>query len=178
MTRFRRPVAFALVGLTVVGLVLVLPWRPTDATNARPFEISSIDLTTGVHDATLSTHGMLPGDAVTAAVTVANSGRQPITYTMSRGQVSTSGDALSAALILTVKAIGSSCADFDGTTLFNGPLDQAAFGKEGGGRSLPAATAEILCLRAVLPLDADNGLQGAAATVTLSFGATWLAAVR
>ncbi|MDQ2966217.1 MAG: hypothetical protein M3R57_10255, partial [Chloroflexota bacterium] len=81
------------------------------------------------------------------------------------------------ALVLTVRTIGASCADRNGMTLFDGPLDEAAFGLQDNGRLLPAATAEILCFRVALPLDADNGLQGMTTTVTLSFGAKWQAAV-
>jgi hypothetical protein len=96
---------------------------------------------------------------------------------MSRGAVSVDGSALAAALVLTIKTIGSSCEDQDGTTLFDGPLDAADVGSEGNGRPLAAATAEILCLRVELPRDTDNKLQGAAATISLTFGSTRQAAV-
>lgn len=183
MTRRRRLSAPTIVGLTVVCLglgsnAIMSCSQPADGGAPRRLEISSIDLTTGTRDAILEARGMVPGDAVTAAVTVTNSGRQPMTYAMSRGLVSAGGAALSAALVLTIKTIGSSCADYDGTTLFDGPLDEAAFGGEGNGRPLLAATAEILCFRAALPLDVDNALQGAATTATLSFGSSWQAAVR
>ena len=85
---------------------------------------------------------------------------------------------LAAELLFTVRTVGSSCADFDGTSLFEGPLDEASFGMDGSGRPLPAATAEILCFRAALPLDAANAVQGAATTVTLSFRADSPAAAR
>lgn len=181
MTRERRLAAFTILGLIVVCIWLganavMSGWRSGD--DLRRLEISSIDLATGARDATLSARGMAPGDAVTAAITVANSGRRPMTYAMSRGLVSAGGAALATALTLTIKTVGSSCADFDGTTLFDGPLDEAAFGSEANGRPLPAATAEILCFRIGLPFDTGNALQGAATTVTLSFGASTQAAVR
>jgi hypothetical protein len=132
-------------------------------------ETSSIDLVTGGGEATLGAHGMVPGDSVTAAVTVANSGSEPIAYTMSHGVVSAGGAALAAALILTIRSVGSSCADFDGTVLFDGPLNEAAIGSQSNARPLAAATAEILCLRTAMPLAAGNGHQGAATNVTLSF---------
>jgi hypothetical protein len=183
MTRGRRLAALLIGALAVfcIGLgskTIISGLRSAEVGDPAGIETSSIDLTTGGADATLSARGMLPGDAVTSAITIANSGRQPMTYAMSLGLASASGAALAGALVLTIKTVGSSCADFDGTTLFDGPLDQAAFGSQANGRSLPAATAEILCFRAALPCDTGNALQGAATTVTLTFGADLQAAVR
>jgi hypothetical protein len=180
MTRGRRPSASTIV-LTAVSLglganAIMSGTRPSDLGVERRLEVSTIDLNTGSRDATLSARGMVPGDAVTAAVTVANSGRQPVSYGMSHGLVATDGAALSAALVLTIKTSGSSCADFDGATLFDGSLAEATFGGEGDGRPLPAATAEILCFRAALPRGADNRLQDGATTITLTFSSTLQAA--
>jgi hypothetical protein len=183
MTRGRRAAALAILGLGVLCLglgynaIISRSQLSIDGDSAR-LEASSIDLTTGGADAILSARGMLPGDAVTSAITITNSGRQPMTYAMSLGLASASGAALAGALVLTIKTVGSSCADFDGTTLFDGPLDQAAFGSQANGRPLPAATAEILCFQAALPFATGNALQGAATTVTLTFGADLQAAVR
>jgi hypothetical protein len=141
-------------------------------------ETSSIDLTSGGGDATLSASNMVPGDAVTAAITMTNSGSRPMTYSMSSALASAGGEALSAALVLTVKTVGSSCADFDGTTLFDGPLAAAGFGSQDNGRPLPGATAEILCFRASLPQATGNALQGKATAVTFTFGATVRSAAR
>jgi hypothetical protein len=180
MTRRRGMAALALVGLMGVfvglGFNTVLP--ASGSADQVGLKVSSIDLASGAADATVWAANMLPGDTVATAVTVSNSGRQPMNYAMSRGLVAADGAALSKALVLTIKTIGSSCADFDGTTLFEGPLNDAAFGGEGGGRQLPGATAEILCFRAALPLHAGNQLQGAATTVTLSFGSVRQAATR
>ena len=182
MIRARRLAALSLVAFVVVCLGLA--WNAmTGALRAggeddpRRLEVSSIDLSGGKQDAILSARDMLPGDAVTAAVTVANSGRQPMTYGMSHGPMSADGARLSAALVLTIRTVGSSCADHDGVILFEGPLDQAAFGAGGDARPLPPATAEILCFRIALPVGADNELQRAATTVSLSFGARRQAAL-
>lgn len=63
----------------------------------------------------------------------------------------------------------------------NRERQRAAFtsaASEGSGRTLPAATAAILCFRAALPRDAGNALQGAVTAVTLSFGASKQAAAQ
>jgi hypothetical protein len=75
-------------------------------------------------------------------------------------------------LLLTVKSVGSSCAAFDGETLYDGTLDAATIASADAGRSLPAASAEILCFRAFLPEDTGNDAQGGATTVTLAFAAS------
>jgi hypothetical protein len=182
VTRRRRRVAPIIALASVcVGLgwtAMASPSHPSDDRAPGHLEISSIDLTTGTQDSIFSALGMLPGDEVTAAVTVVNSSRQPMTYAMSRGATLAGGAALSAALTLTIRTVGSSCADFDGTVLFDGPLDEAGFGRESDGRPLAAATAEILCFRAALPRDASNALQGTATTIALYFGATNQVAVR
>ena len=183
MIRERRFSIFGMLGLGVLCLglaynAIISRSQPVDGRDQPRLDTSSIGLTTGTGNATLSAHDMAPGDAVTAPMTIANSGRQPMTYAMSPGLVSAGGAALAAALVLTVKTVGSSCDDFDGTTLFDGPLNKAAFGSEGNGRLLPAATADILCFRAELPLDAGDALQGAATTIALSFSASSQAAVR
>jgi hypothetical protein len=151
---------------------------PADADDRERFQAASLDLTTGPLDAVISARNMIPGDTVTAALTITNSGPTPMTYGMRRGGVTAGGATLAAELVFTVKTVGSSCADFDGASLFEGPLDEAAFGTGRGGRPLPAATAEILCFRAALPLDAANAVQGSATVVTLSFTADSQAAAR
>jgi hypothetical protein len=182
MTRERRLAVLTIVGLAVLCLGLaskaMLSGSFPSGGDPLRLETSSVDLTAGPGEATLSARYMVPGDTSSAVITLANSGRQPISYAMSVGLVSAAGGPLAAALLLTVKTVGSSCADFDGAILFDGPLDQAAFGSDTNGRALPAATAEILCFRVELPVGTGNALQGATTTVAVSFSAGPQTAVR
>ena len=184
MNRRRRRAALAIVGLAVLcaglGSIAITTWSSLAGRDddMHILEISSIDLTAGPQEAILSARGMVPGDAVTAAVTVVNSSSQPMTYAMSSDLVSAGGAALAKALVLTIKTIGSSCADFDGVTLFEGPVDEASFGHDGRGRPLAPATADILCFRASLPIDAENELQGVTSTVALVFDVSRQGAMR
>jgi hypothetical protein len=163
------------VGLTVacVGLAAV-----AIVSNIRPevspasLETSAIDLTSGSHDGTLSAFNLIPGEAIPATITVANSSSEPMSYSMRHGEVDEAGGLLAAALQLTIRAVGTSCAAFDGAELFDGPLDEAQFGNDGDRRPLAAATADILCLRVALPVNTDDRLQGAATTIVLSFDAS------
>lgn len=181
MTTQTKVAAGTIVGLILVGLglgmyAIISATRPPAAADPHHVEISSVDLTNGKRDAVISARDMVPGDVVTTSVTVANPSGALMQYAMTRGAVSAGGASLAAELVLTIRTVGASCGAFDGAILFEGPLDQAAFGSEAQGRQLAPATAEILCFRAVLPRDASDELQGAATTVTLSFGANWQAA--
>jgi hypothetical protein len=184
MTGRGRVAVFTIVGLAVVCvgqafmLMTIEPSSsPDDPGEPSRLDIASIDLATGGRDGTLSARDMVPGDVVSGAVTVANSGNRPLTYAMSQTVAPADGADLAAALNVTIKAIGSSCADFDGAILYDGPLDEAAIGSEASGRSLPAATAQILCFRVELPIESDDALQQTATMVTLSFRTSRQAAV-
>ena len=172
MNHERRLAVLAIIGLGIVGLGVAYSDHPVAIGTA------AIELTTGTGTATLSAANMAPGDVVGAAITITNSGREAMAYGMSADDISTGSKALATALILTVRTVGSSCADFDGSVLFEGPLGAAAFGNDGDSRPLEGATAEILCFRASLPVDTGDALQGAATSVTLMFGAGAPAAVR
>jgi|SRR5450759_264377 hypothetical protein len=79
-------------------------------------------------------------------------------------------------LTLTVKTLGTSCALFDGTSLYTGALASAAVGDptqgaQAGDRTLAAAGSESLCFRATLPLATGNAYQNATTTTTFTFQA-------
>jgi hypothetical protein len=175
MTRRRRRLAvLALLGLGVLsfgsGYVAITSNPPASlGDDPTRIETSSIDVATGSGNATLSATNMAPGDTVAAAITISNSSREPMTYGMRLGLVSVGGAALAAALMLTIRTAGTSCADFDGEILFDGPLDKATIASVGSGRRLAAATAEILCFRASLGAGTGNALQNATTTVVLTF---------
>lgn len=172
-----------MIGLGLVGLGVAydaITAQPRKSLGEQPVAIgtATVELTAGTGRATLSATNMAPGDVVSAAITITNSGREAMVYGMSPGIISAGSTALATALVLTVRTIGLSCADFDGTVLFEGPLVAAAFGNDGDSRPLPGATADILCFRASLPVDTGDGLQAAAMSVTLMFDAVARAAVR
>jgi hypothetical protein len=77
-------------------------------------------------------------------------------------------------MTLVVKALGTSCAAFDGTTIYTGALSAAAFGSnvagaQAGDRTLAGAASETLCFRASLALASGNAFQGATTTTTFTF---------
>ena len=175
MTRRRRLAAWvlavlALVGLGVLARLLLFSHYTTEAHDLQ-LQIATLDVSAGPGIAIVTAQDMAPGDVASAVFTVTNSSRTSFTYAMNHGAVSADGAPLGAALRLTIRAVGSSCADFDGSVLYTGPFDEAAFGDGSAGRELGAASADILCFRAELPIDAGNELQGTTSTVRLSFAA-------
>lgn len=160
----------ALIGLGVLARLFLFGHPSAEALDLR-LQVPTLDLSTGPGDAILSAQGMAPGDVASGVFTVTNSSRQTFTYAMHHGSTPADGAALGAALRLTIRTVGSSCADFDGSVLYKGPLDEAAFGDGSTGRALAGASADILCFRAELPIDSGNGLQGTATSVRLSFSA-------
>ena len=106
-------------------------------------------------------------------MTIANAGTAQLRYAMS----TTATTALGAALQLTVKTQGTSCAAFDGTTVLAATsLSGAAIGSntqgaQAGDRTLAAASNEVLCFRVSLPLTSGNTLQGLTSAVTFTFDA-------
>jgi hypothetical protein len=86
------------------------------------------------------------------------------------------GKALRDLMTLVIKISGTSCAAFDGTTLYSGVIASAALGNPGvgqqtGDRQLAAAASEQLCFRAAMPTSATNAYQQAATTATFTFAA-------
>jgi spore coat-associated protein N len=171
----RRPILAALLGLTVVGLgagAFSLAIFTDTAASTGSFASGTIDITSSPAVA-YNVSAMMPGDASTATMTIANAGTAQLRYAMS----TTATTALGAALQLTVKTQGTSCAAFDGTTVLAATsLSGAAIGSntqgaQAGDRTLAAAANEVLCFRVSLPLTSGNTLQGLTSAVTFTFDA-------
>ncbi|HVA87813.1 MAG TPA: hypothetical protein VNF73_16025, partial [Candidatus Saccharimonadales bacterium] len=116
---------------------------------------------------------------VTAALTVSNTGTAQLRYSMTTATTNADGKALKDQLVLTIKTQDTNtggCANFNGTQLYTGALSGALFGDptqgaQAGDRNLAAATNEILCFQASLPLSTGNTFQNAATTATFTFAA-------
>jgi len=169
-------------GLTILALLATSLWlawntikapgRSSTGGDGGNLGITSVDLSAGARDVILSASAMVPGDESTVAVTVVNSGSRSIAYSMTSGLVAAGDASLSTALLLTVRSVGSSCAEFDGETLYDGALEGATIASPDAGRALSAASAEILCFRAILPEDTGNAAQAGETTITLAFAAS------
>ena len=173
--RGRRGLLAALLGLTAITLgagVFSLAIFTDSAASSGSFATGTIDITSSPTVA-FNVSAMMPGDANTQALTIANAGTATLRYAM----VSAATTTLGTTLELTVKTLGTDCTTFDGTTVV-GPttLDGAligstATGPQAGDRVLTAATNEVLCFQVSLPWATGNALQNTTSAVTFTFDA-------
>ena len=173
--RRRRGILALLLGLTTVSLgagMFSLAIFTDSAASTGTFAAGTIDITSSPTVA-FTVSAMVPGDNNTQALTIANAGTAPLRYALT----SLATNALGGTLTLTVKALGTSCAAFDGTSILaatplNGALiGSATQGAQAGDRVLAAATNEVLCFRVSLPLATGNALQGTTSAATFTFDA-------
>jgi predicted ribosomally synthesized peptide with SipW-like signal peptide len=116
--------------------------------------------------------GMFPGDVQNATLTLANAGTGQLRYSMTTAV--NSGPSLAGQLTAVVKSKGTSCATFDGTTLYSGAVSGAAFGDPSvtgtvGDPTLNSGSNTDLCFRVTMPALTGNTFQGASTSVTFTF---------
>jgi Camelysin metallo-endopeptidase len=175
----RRVGLFASVVLTgtiaVGGVASSLAlFTDSDALGGNAFTTGTIALGLNPTTALLTSSALMPGDNVNGTLVVSNSGTGQLRYAMSSSSTNTDGKGLATQMTLTIKTLGTSCATFDGTSVYTGSLSAAAFGSnaqgaQAGDRSLAAGASETLCFRASLPLSSGNGYQNATTTTTFTF---------
>jgi predicted ribosomally synthesized peptide with SipW-like signal peptide len=179
-TRRRGLLGLLLLGLTLPSVgtsVLTIAWfTDSESLGANAFTAGTIDISTSPATALLTAGAMMPGDTINGTLVVTNSGSAQLRYALSASATNADGKALRGVIQLTVKTLGTSCASFDGTSLYAGTLGDGAFGSsapgaDSGDRTLNAATSETLCFRAQLPTSTGNAYQGATTTATFTFDA-------
>lgn len=168
--------ALLLSGTVAIAGVLssLALFTDSDALGANAFTTGTITLGLSPSTALLTSSALMPGDNVNGSLVVSNAGTAQLRYAVSSSSTNTDGKGLAAQMTLTVKTLGTSCATFDGTTLYSGSLSAAAIGSnatgaQAGDRTLAAAANETLCFRASLPLASGNTFQNATTTTTFTF---------
>ncbi len=179
-TKALLSVAVVLVGVALVAVTSLALFTDSATVPANTFSTGTIDIATSPTTALVTMTAMVPGDQVTAPLTVQNNGTLQLRYAMTS---TTTEDTLAAQLVLTVKSGVSSCTNADwsatGTTLYSGLLGSQATtavlgsvtaGAQAGDRTLNAAASEVLCFNVTLPANAVLG-GGASTTATFTFQA-------
>jgi len=143
---------------------------------ANGFVSGEIDIDASPATALVSYTDMMPGDNVTGTLTVSNAGGASLRYAMTSASTNVDGKNLRDVVSLEVRTQGTSCAAFDGTSLYSGALGVAAFGNpsagaQAGDRTLSGGASEVLCFKASLPLGTGDAYQNAATTTTFTFQA-------
>ena len=174
----RRLTSLALIAAAIVAAggsaASLAMFTDTDALGANAFTTGTISLGLSPTSALLTSSALMPGDNLNGTLVVSNSGTAQLRYAMSSSSTNADAKGLAAQMTLVVKTLGTSCAAFDGTTLYTGALSAAAIGSnaagaQAGDRSLAGAATETLCFRASLPLASGNAFQNAATTTTFTF---------
>jgi len=168
--------ATLLVGsiLAVGGSLALFTSSPTVGGNA--FTTGTINLGLNPTTALLTSANMMPGDTVAGSLVVSNTGSSQLRYALTSSSTNTDTKGLMNQVVLSIRTLGTSCAVFDGTSVYTGTLAAAAFGNvaqgaQAGDRSLAAGANETLCFQANLPAATANAYQGATTTTTFSFSA-------
>lgn len=165
--------AAATIGAASFSLAI---YTSTATVGANTFTSGTIVLGTSPSTALLTAGAMMPGDTVSGSLVMSNTGTSQLRYAMTSSSTNTDAKGLMNQITLTIKTLGTSCATFDGTTVYSGTLASAAFGDpapgaQAGDRTLNAASNETLCFQANLPSATGNTFQGATTTTTFTFSA-------
>ena len=174
-----------LLGILAAGLVAgsmgagalsLAVFTSTAAVTGNAFTAGTVVIGAAPATAALTAADMVPGDVVNGQITVSNTGTAQLRYAMSSASTNADAKDLRDQLTLVVRTAGTGCGAFDGAQLYSGALNGAAFGSNAAGgqtgdRTLDAATNEVLCFRATLPLATGNSFQGATTTATFTFDA-------
>jgi camelysin-like metallo-endopeptidase len=171
--------------LLTIGMLAGAPWAVThavwtdsQAVTGNTFSTGSVDISTSPTSALVTLSGMVPGDKVTAPLTVQNAGTLQLRYAMTTGI--SGSTTLSDGLELQIKSTVTTCSnagfDTDGTSLYNstltsGAIGSAAQGAQAGDRTLDGSASEVLCFQVRLPSSASSTLQGLSTTATFTFAA-------
>ena len=170
--------AVILVGVATVAVTSLALFTDTASVGSNTFATGTVDINATPATAVITMPAMVPGDQVTAPLTVSNDGSLELRYAI---ESATTEDVLASELVLTVKSGVTTCDDAnwaaDGTTLYAGRLGStgtdalvgsSAPGADPGDRVLASTASEVLCLNVTLPIAATAG-QGTTTTATLDF---------
>jgi hypothetical protein len=186
-----RPTAGWLAGLGAVLLIGVLAYGTTMVVAVfssgrgsanNQFVSGSTNLSVSPGSAIASMSSMMPGDSVTTAVTVANTGTTTLRYAV---KSTTTENVLAAQLTLTVKSGVANCdnAGFGssgsvlygpaalGSTAGTNVVGSPAQGAQAGDRVLAGGTNEILCVQVSLPSGTGGSYLGLTTSATFDFQA-------
>ena len=185
--RTRPLLILAVVALAITSLgagVFSLAYFTGTATvDANTFTSGTIVIGTNPTTALLTVSTMMPGDSVTAPLTVSNNGTAQLRYAVTAATTNPDTKNLASQLTLTVKSGVTTCttAGFAGsgtvvrTTIALGAtttvIGDPTQGAQAGDRNLNASSNEVLCFQVSLPFATVNAYQGATATTTFTFSA-------
>ena len=181
-----RKILASIVVLATAGSVLAFGTNAvfTDSASVggNVFSTGSVDISTSPTSALVTFSAMMPGDVVTAPLTVTNAGGGQLRYAVTS---TTTENTLAAQLDLTIKSGVTTCTNggfgASGSTVYaTGDLGSTGGiavigsptqGSQAGDRTLNASASEVLCFQVSLPLSTGNAYQSLSTTATFTFDA-------
>lgn len=185
----KAAMVFALSMAAVTVVVTGAIFTDSQGVDGNTFTTGTVNLTAAPASAAVTFDGMVPGDKVTAPITVSNDGTVQFRYAVTSTATDADSKGLAAQLDMTVKTGVTTCSNAgfgtDGTAVY-GPADlgsvagidvigDPAQGAQAGDRSLAASSSEVLCIQVQLPAATGNEFQDATTTATLTFNAEQVA---
>jgi len=176
---------FALSVSAVAVVTTGAIFTDSQGVGGNTFTTGTVDLTAAPASAALTFDGMVPGDTVTAPITVSNGGIVQFRYAVTSTATNADSKGLAAQLDSTIKTGVTTCTNAgfgtDGSVLY-GPADlgsvaginvigDPAQGAQAGDRTLAASSSEVLCVQVQLPASTGNAFQNATTTATFTFNA-------
>ena len=179
--------AVALLG-ALTGLVdngTYASFRSTAASSTNVFTAGTVDIANSPASALVAIGDMVPGETVTAPLTVGNSGTLQLRYAVTSTVTNPDGKAIGAQLTLTIKTGVTACTNAGFGSTGSVVYGSAALGTIGstinligtpasfpnGGRTVNASANETLCFQVGLPSTTGASFQGGATTATFAFSA-------
>jgi hypothetical protein len=165
----------ALVSAT--GATLSLALFTDSTTRAASFTTGTIHIGVTPVATIFSSGTLMPGDVITQAVDVENTGTAQMRYAISANATDADGKDLTGSITVEIQPVNTSCAAFDGTDFWNAPIPVAETALLGnylnhpnGGHTLAAGAFDHLCFRATFPKSiTDPNLEGAHTDMTFTF---------
>lgn len=164
----------ALISATGATMSMAL-FTSTPVALSANFTAGTIILTTTPTPVLFNVTAMMPGDSVSAVLTVKNAGTGALRYAMTSTFTQTLG--LADQMDLVISPTTTDCTTGVGAAIFTGKLSGAKFGDptqgaQAGDRPLAAGVTELLCFKASLDkVTTTNSFQGGTASSTLTFNA-------
>jgi spore coat-associated protein N len=170
--------------LSSLGAVLTISalaiFTDTESVGSNTFTSGTIDISTSPTTALVAFSNMLPGDQVTAPITVTNAGANQLRYAVTS---TTTENTLAGQLDLTIKSGVTTCTNAGfagsgsvvyatgdlGSTSGVNVIGNPSQGSQAGDRTLNGSANETLCFNVSLPLSSGNTYQNLTTTATFAF---------
>lgn len=165
----------AIAAAITVGGAITLALLTSQNSKVEPVEVGTITLGLDPTSTLVSLAAVVPGDSVSATLTIENTGTGTFRYAMTSSATDPDSKHLAQGLTLVIER-RTGCSGSVLETPYSGSVASAAFGDpnpgvDAGDRQLGPGTSEVLCFRVTLPTGSDAAYSSASTAWTLTMWA-------